>query len=303
MVSIWVPQFWFWYLCFHTIVELNSEYSLWSWRERWTSLINVTRPPPIIIDINYLLRPLTLLLHTFLPYFSIFSHYGRFFNIINAFNAIVEHSLASSYKILLHEMTHRWGWACREDMFVSGFGKCRWSIARDRTSLSGIVSATWTQKHNQLQYDVLIKLVLPSSHGSDRCFSYIMSPYIDSLISAGLKGVASACCIVHRNMPPSGLALQHCSSPVEGEAAGGAVHPGHCRQPGHRVRSVGPCGDKYYSKRKRLDADIFTEKIFPVPAAGDECANQLSMWQHWTCPGMSRTGTLHHLATENMIPL
>ena len=199
MVSIWVPQFWFWYLCFHTIVELNSEYSLWSWRERWTSLINVTRPPPIIIDINYLLRPLTLLLHTFLPYFSIFSHYGRFFNIINAFNAIVQHSLASSYKILLHEMTHRWGWACTEDMFVSGFGKCRWSIARDRTSLSGIVSGTWTQKHNQLQYDVLIKLVLTSSHGSDRCFSYIMSPYIDSLISAGLKGVASACCIVHRN--------------------------------------------------------------------------------------------------------
>ena len=39
-----------------------------------------------------------------------------------------------------------------------------------------------------------------------------MSPYIDSLISAGLKGVASACCIVHRNMPPSGPALQHCST-------------------------------------------------------------------------------------------
>ena len=57
---------------------------------------------------------------------------------------------------------------------------------------------------NKLHYDVLVKLVLPSSHGSDRCFSYIMSPYIHSLISAGLKGVASACCIVHRNMPTSG---------------------------------------------------------------------------------------------------
>ena len=91
-----------------TIVEVNGEYSLWSWRELWTSLINVTRPPPIIIDINYLLRPLTLLLLTFLPYLSIFSHYGRFFYIINAFNANVQHSLATSYKILLHEMTSAW---------------------------------------------------------------------------------------------------------------------------------------------------------------------------------------------------
>ena len=153
------------------------------------------------------------------------------------------------------ELTHRWGWACTEDMFGSGSGKCRWSIARGRTSLSGSVSGTWTAKHNQLQYDVLLKLVLPSSHGSDRCFSYIMSPYIHSLISAGLKGVASACCIVHHNMPTSDTAA-HCSSPVEGEAAGGAVHPGHSRQPGHLVRSVRSCGDKYYSRRKYLDVDI-----------------------------------------------
>ena len=228
-------------MCFHTIVELNSEYSLWSWRERWTSLINVTRPPPIIIDINYLLRPLTLLLHTFLPYFSIFSHYGRFFNIINAFNAIVEHSLTSSYKILLHEMTHRWGWACTEDMFVSGFGKCRWSIARVRTSLSGIVSGTWTQTHNQLQYDVLIKLVLPSSHGSDRCFSYIMSPYIQSLISAGLKGVASACCIVHRNMSPSGPALQHCSTGTAAHLSKGRLQEGQFTPDTAVSRGIG-CG-------------------------------------------------------------
>ena len=104
------------------------------------------------------------------------------------------------------ELTHRWGWACTEDMFGSGSGKCRWSIARGRTSLSGSVSGTWTAKHDQLHYDVvLIKLVLPSSHGSDRCLSNIMSPYIHSLISAGLKGVASACCIVHHNMPTSGL--------------------------------------------------------------------------------------------------